>query len=101
VRASRNVGAEEVSHFHRMLRTDRKAVGGVKKIIRAPNTSKCLGITHAKFLMLLSILGNTNVPEHQKENYIVAHKRAWSDVFYRHQARSVLTSSNLRSLVKP
>lgn len=101
VRSARNSGAEEVSDFHGMLRTDTKAVGGVRKFVLAPNPSKRLGITHAKFLMLLSILANDAISDRQKAQYLNAHRGAWKDAFYRWRARSMARSPNLKALIRP
>jgi hypothetical protein len=100
LKAAKNPGAEEVMHFHDRLRTDPKAVAGVKNIIMAVNPSKRLGITHAKFLMLLSILGNSSISAGGKRRYIHAHRLAWRDAFYRWRARGVVTPMHLRSLIK-
>jgi len=101
VTSSKNPAAEEVMQFHAMLRTDPKTAAGVRDIVIAPNPSKRLRITHSKFLMLLSILANNALSESVKSRYIIAHKRAWSDVFYRRRVRLILTTAKLRSLVKP
>src|ERR687896_165369 len=69
---------------------DPKAVSGVRKIMMAPNTSKRLGITHAKFLMLLSILANSSISVPDKRRYIHVHRLAWRDAFYRWRARVVV-----------
>jgi hypothetical protein len=100
VRVAKNPGAEEVMEFHRMLTTNPKAVEGVRKILMAVNTSKRLGTTHAKFLMLLSVLANESISERYKARYINAHRLAWRDAFYRARARAVVTPESLRTLIK-
>jgi hypothetical protein len=100
VRAAKNPGAEDVMEFHRMLSTDSRAVEGVRKILMAPNTSKRLGTTHAKFLMLLSVIANESISERYKARYINAHRPAWRDAFYRARARSVVTPQSLGALIK-
>ena len=81
--------------------SDHHAVGGIRKIVLAENKSKVLGITHAKFLVLLSVLANDALSQKQKTEYISAHKKAWGDIFYRSRARSVITTPHLRALIKP
>jgi hypothetical protein len=101
VRSARNAGADEVMEFHRNIRSDPKTVAAVTKIIGAVNTSKRLGITHAKYLLLLSILANSAISDRLKARHLLSHKRAWRDVFYRRRARAVVASPNLRVLVTP
>jgi hypothetical protein len=83
-----------------MLRTDAKAVHGIESIVMATNSSKRLGITHAKFLVMLSILSNATLSDRYKARYINSHKTAWRDIFYRGRARSVVNPSSLRALIK-
>jgi hypothetical protein len=61
--AARNRRAGEVIEFHHMLRTDAKAVHGIESIVMATNSSNRLGIAHAKFLVMLSILSNATLSD--------------------------------------
>jgi len=101
LQSAKNRGAEEVMEFHRRLHTSARAVHGIEGIIMAANPSKRLGITHAKFLMMLSILSNATLSERYKARYINSHKSAWRDIFYRWRARSVVSPHDLRALIKP
>jgi hypothetical protein len=54
-----------------------------------PNTSRGTGITHAKFLSLLSALQNPNAPAAQIETLRTRNAAAWRDVYYRRMARRI------------
>jgi hypothetical protein len=99
VQSSKNAGAEEVMEFHKLLISDTKVVAGVRSIVMARNTFKKLQITHAKFLMLLSVLGNHTLSEQQKIIYIRQHKDAWRDAFYRRRARAIVKPAKLKAMI--
>lgn len=83
---TKNRSAEEIYIFHERVRADPTAVKAIRSIVIAPNSSKKLGITHAKWLILLSVLSSATVSDSQKALYINAHKAAWADRFYRYRA---------------
>jgi hypothetical protein len=96
---ARNVSADETLDFHRQLSDGSKFVAAVGKFIRAANSSRPLGITHSKFLMLLSVLQNPAVSDAEKKKYLAAHSRAWADPYYRATARRMVPS-HFRPLVR-
>lgn len=89
-----------VLEFLKEIGSDEKKASGIRKFIVAENTSKPLKITHSKFTMLLCILGNPNVPDLKKKEYILSHKPAWTDVYYRAAARR-LVSGSLTQWIQP
>jgi hypothetical protein len=99
VRSSKDSGAEEVMEFHQLLSRDVKSVAGIQKIVMARNTSKKNTITHAKFLLLLSILANKQLPESAKAKFIQQHGEAWKDAFYRERARHIVGTSKLKRII--
>jgi hypothetical protein len=101
IEKSRNIGAIAVAGFHFNLQKDTKAVSSVRKIIAAKNTSKTLGITHAKFLMLLSVLRNGEISNHEKKRLVRTHCDAWKDIFYRDRARMAVGAPALAAIIKP
>jgi hypothetical protein len=82
LRSSRNAGAIEVLEFHGALRADTKKVLGLKPILASPNRSKPLGLTHAKFLMLLSSIGNPGLQSGHIAHLLTPHTSAWNDDYY-------------------
>lgn len=94
-----NHGATDVLQFHQDIRIDKAAYNRVKPIIRATNSSMPLGISHPKFLVLLSVLASPHVSDGEKTRLIVAHKIAWRDALYRALARKAIIPTRLRSLI--
>ncbi len=82
---SRNPDAYEVFSFHHNLVHDVKNVSAIKSIISASNPTKPLGITHPKFLVLLSALQNVHLKDGQKIQLLKNHKAALQDKYYRHR----------------
>lgn len=100
LRQSGNIGAKQVYNFHSRLSSSLKAYKAIAGIISAPNSSKALGTTHAKFLLVLSALANKQIPSSAKQKLITAHSAAWRDPFYRAKARSVVFPNSLASSIK-
>ncbi|WP_304939315.1 RNA-directed DNA polymerase [Methylobacterium sp.] len=82
---AKNRDATEVWQFHNDVSRDSKSLMAVKSIIAAPNPSRPLGITHPKFLVLLSIFANPNFSPKQKSLLINSHSQARKDPYYRHK----------------
>jgi hypothetical protein len=55
---------------------------GIKNFILAKNTSQPNGISHSKFLMLLSLLGNADIAPTVVGNLKKVHAIALSDGYY-------------------
>lgn len=82
---SRNSDTFEVFSFHYNLVHDAKSVVAIKSIVSAANPTKPLGITHPKFLVLLSALQNVHLKDGQKIQLLKNHKAALLDKYYRHK----------------
>lgn len=85
--------------FHRRLERDARLARAIRPYIAAPNPSKGTGITHAKFLLLLSVLRNPTVSATDKEALVLRHSNSWRDAYYRSWVIDALPAS-LRSYVK-
>jgi hypothetical protein len=82
-----NPGVRQVSVFHSRMTKDASAFNEMFKILRAQNTSRKTGITHAKFLCLLSALRNSLASSAQINTLKTNHARAFSDAYYKSIAR--------------
>lgn len=51
--------------------------------LRAVNVSKRSGVTHQRFLVLISALSNPKADRGKKTRLVSTHKGAWSDAYYR------------------
>lgn len=68
---SRNDGCRVVYKFHDGLRNNVASFNKMKPFLDAPNSSKLTGINHAKFLCLVSSLGNSSIDEKTKSKLVV------------------------------
>lgn len=82
VRRSGNQGALAVIRFHKKLRRDKQAFNRMFEPLRNPNPSKGTGITHAKFLCLLSALNNDEATPRQRQILKEGNVLVFSDVYY-------------------
>lgn len=85
---SRNNGFRSVLQFHRRLSSRREAFNAMFPALRAPNQSLGTGITHSKFLSLLSALRNPEASDNQKLLLQRANNSVLEDVFYRGMAQA-------------
>lgn len=83
---SRNHGTRDTYKFHIRLESDRDLFAAMYRALSHPNPSRGTGITHAKFLCLLSALRNRAVPPAQTQLLIEQHARAWRDIYYKRLA---------------
>jgi hypothetical protein len=74
--------ASSVMQFHHELSNTVEGYTAVKKFIAAPNTSLPNKISHAKFLMLLSLLHNTKIASTAALQLKAIHTVALTDAFY-------------------
>ncbi|MGI9128783.1 MAG: hypothetical protein ACR2IG_11280 [Roseomonas sp.] len=81
--ATLNPGVRDVLNFHRDLAENRSTFNLMFDTLQAPNTSRGTGITHAKFLCLLSALRNTAAPPAQITTLKNNHTRAFGDIYYK------------------
>jgi hypothetical protein len=83
LRRSGNLGALATHGFHRRLRSDKRTFNAMFEALRNPNPSRGTGITHAKFLCLLSALRNPHGTERQLAILEGNNKNAFTDAYYR------------------
>ncbi len=86
---SRNASASETWRFHGRLSQDAATFKGMYNALKSPNVSKATGITHPKFLLLLSALRNQAAPLAQRKTLVRENRVVWRDYFYRRWARRV------------
>lgn len=80
---TRNDGCRDTYKFHANLSTSRTTFDSMYDALKNPNPSRGTGITHAKFLCLISALQNTGAPAAQKAVLVTNNSRAWRDIYYR------------------
>jgi hypothetical protein len=79
---SNNRAAEEVFRFHNSLSKEAYMYRKISRFILEPNESLPNKISHAKFLMLLTVLQGHSISEDERRTLIKIHHRAFSDGFY-------------------
>lgn len=84
---TQNTGARDTYKFQSRLSRDVSTFSDLYPALSNPNPSRGTGITHAKFLCLLSALQNPNVPVIRKDNLRTRNALALRDVYYRSIAR--------------
>ena len=87
---SGNVGARAVYAFHRRLSEDKDTFNAMFAVLRTPNVSKGTGITHAKYLCLLSALNNRQATASQKANLRGRNSKLQQDIYYRRTMQRVV-----------
>jgi hypothetical protein len=80
---SRNEGIRDAYKFHRQLETDLAVFNSMFAASENPNPSRGTGITHAKFLCLLSALRNRSAPDARRRRLRNRNQAAWNDIYYR------------------
>lgn len=93
---SRNDGAVDTFRFQEALRSDKQAMNRIMDIVKKPNPSRGTRINHSKFMCLLSVLQNEQLPNGLRQFLVGAHEGAWLDVYYLNIAQA---SAGLLSLV--
>jgi hypothetical protein len=86
LRASRNVGAAEVSAFYDDILNDPNTTTGIIKFLRANNRNPNK-ISHPKWMVLLHVLDSPAVPVSTKRYLLNVHSLALSDRYYRVRAK--------------
>jgi hypothetical protein len=84
---SHNSGFRETYVFQRRLFSDKIAFEQMFNALKNPNPSRGTGITHAKFLCLMSALSNLGAPLTKKNTLRSNNKKAFADIYYRGIAR--------------
>jgi hypothetical protein len=78
-----NSGVRETYKFHTKLANDLPTFKGMFDALKSPNPSRGTGITHPKFLCLLSALKNPTAPPAQITALRNNHSRAFEDAYYK------------------
>jgi hypothetical protein len=84
---SRNHGVRDSYKFHTRLASDAGMFRRMYEALSSPNPSRGTGITHAKFLCLLSALQNPDASLQQLSTLKTRNAAAWRDIYYRQMAR--------------
>ncbi|MEO4002014.1 hypothetical protein [Mesorhizobium sp. CAU 1732] len=84
-----NSGVRDTYKFHMKLATDLPTFKSMFDALKAPNPSRGTGITHAKFLCLLSALKNPAAPVAQITTLRANHSRAFEDAYYKEISKRV------------
>jgi len=82
IRRAGNPWSMSVLQFHLELTSGTKGYTAIKNFVLAKNTSLPSGISHAKFLMLLSLLSNSDIAPTAVANLKKVHARAITDDYY-------------------
>jgi hypothetical protein len=82
VRRAGNAWSTTVLQFHLELITGTKGYTAIRNFLLAKNTSLPNGISHSKFLILLSLLSNQDIAPTAVANLKKVHLRALSDAYY-------------------
>lgn len=80
---SRNAGVRETYKFHQRLMTDLSVFDGMYQALANPNKSRGTGITHAKFLCLLSALKNDATSAARRTALRSRNQGVFEDIYYR------------------
>jgi hypothetical protein len=89
LRASRNVGAAEVTAFYDDIRDNPATTGGIFKFLRAVNKNPNR-ISHAKWIVLLHVLSSPAADRSLKSALKKIHNMALTDRYYRIRASQYL-----------
>lgn len=89
IQSSRNHGAAEVGEFLDAIALDAKKLNGILSYLKAPNPSYPNKITHAKWLVLINVLGSTTIPLPLRNTLRKIHSSAFLDYHYELKARAV------------
>jgi hypothetical protein len=82
IRRAENSWSMSVLQFHLELTSGTKGYTAIKNFVLAKNTSLPNRISHAKFLMLLSLLSNSDIAPTAVANLKKVHARAITDNYY-------------------
>lgn len=83
INTSGSSSAHEVYDFHDDLRRDPKRFDMCFSYLKAVNISRRSGVSHSRFLLLLSALANDAVATSKKTQLLKAHRLAWADAYHR------------------
>ena len=81
-----------VFDFHAGLRTSIPAVRAVQNFLKAPNPSSGTEISHAKTLMILSVIQNDSLTKLERAKLVGNHGVMMSDAYYQQIFSNALSS---------
>lgn len=84
-----NAGVREAYKFHVSLSNDVGAFNKMFNALKSPNPSRGTGITHAKFLCLISSLRNVSAKRSQLDALVRNNSLAFKDAYYKATAKRV------------
>lgn len=87
IASTMNVGVHQVFRFHLKLSSDLTTFNQMFVFLQAVNPSRGTGITHPKFLCLLSALLNSNAPSQKRLKLRNNHTKAFTDSYYKNIAK--------------
>src|SRR5665213_730485 len=87
---SNNKSAIDIFSFHHAITIDRVAYLRVRKYLSAVNPSMPNGISHSKFLVLLSALQSYFIDDDERKILLTIHHRAFADGFYSKRLASLM-----------
>jgi hypothetical protein len=71
-----------VFDFHEGLRSSVQAFRKVQQFLKAPNPTSGTALTHAKALMILSVVQNHSIPKIERAKLVGSHPTMMSDTYY-------------------
>jgi len=89
IASTMNAGVHQVYRFHSKLMNDASTFKDMFDSLQAVSPSRGTGITHAKFLCLLSALKNSNAPPSKRLKLRNNHSTAFSDAYYKRIAKRI------------
>jgi hypothetical protein len=98
IQTSASQSAGSTFQFHAQLVSKPEAANSIHRFVFAINGSRPNGLTHQKYLIMLSVLKSDHATSDYKKQLVQTHSRAWNDAFYREQVASVLPRRLRRSL---
>jgi len=90
IQSSASQSAGSTFQFHARIAHDPASVNAIHPFLVRPNPSRSNGITHQKFLMVLSALKNKRLSDKYIEQILNAHENSLRDIYYRQQASAAV-----------
>lgn len=91
VRGHGGPDAISVLEFHEAIANEPHAFHALKKFLEAGTPSLPNGLSHAKALMLASVLWNQNIPKSERAALLGHHRRAMHDHYYRDKFSRIIS----------
>lgn len=90
IQSSASQSAGSTFQFHARIAHDADSVNAIHAFLVRQNPSRANGITHQKFLMILSALKNSKLTDKYKDNIMNAHVASLRDIYYRDQVSAAV-----------